>query len=94
VLDEKVAWKPERRRLDKTIAVLTACTSVIMPKQAAKRDARSIVLWKLIEATSEFAADVAVPSAQALMNEGLVNGSTKSLGKIWPTLSATQGVSR
>lgn len=72
LLDGKVKYTHDTRRLDRTLAVLGACAALVAPKAAANRKARAGVAWTLIGKVLEDAADVAIPAARVLVNAGLV----------------------
>jgi hypothetical protein len=72
LLDGKVTYKHDTRRLDRTLAVLGACAALVAPKNAANRRARAGVLWTLVGKVLDDAADVAIPAARVLVDAGLV----------------------
>lgn len=92
LLDGKVKWSPDKRRLDKTHAVLNACTALVTPKQAAKREDRTDALWGLLTKLSEDSSghDILVPSMSALINADLHMRRTagKALAAVAPVLEA------
>lgn len=97
LLDGKVKYAHDTRRLDRTLAVLGACASLVAPKTAANRKARAGAAWTLIGKVLEDAADVAIPAARVLVNAGLVASvvpeSKPILSKLDDLLTAS-GVSR
>lgn len=94
VLDGKVTFKHDHRRLDRSMAVLSACAALVSPEKAKDRDARANKLWGLIGEVAKDAADVAIPAARALRyaQPPLVGTkyptATQVLSKVWPTLQA------
>jgi hypothetical protein len=90
VLDGKVKFKLDTRRLDRTLAVYASCAALVAPPGAAKRKERASALWKLMaEAVSE-AMDVTVPAATVLVKAGLLTaeGARPVLAKLEPVLAA------
>lgn len=62
LLDGAVEWKNDhRKRPDITYAVLGACASTVIPKGAAKREARAKALWSLMVEVHKQAADLIPP---------------------------------
>jgi MoxR-like ATPase len=89
VLDGKVPWAHDPRRLDRTLAVLAGCAAVVAPAAAAKRAERSVVAWKLIGGVLNDAADVAIPAARVLLKARLQPAESRPiLAKILPMLQA------
>lgn len=99
VLDGKVTFKHEERRLDRSLAMLSACSALVIPEKAAKRGPRAAVCWQLIGSVIKDAADVAIPAARALVanrvtqlvvGEKAWNSSGKeTLHRLLPILSAS-----
>jgi len=71
VLDGKVAFSHDPKRIDRTEAVLAACAALVVPKDSAKRNERAGALWKIFETVAEDAVDVALPSMGQLAAAGL-----------------------
>jgi hypothetical protein len=81
VLDGKVKWSPDPRRLDVTHAVLGACVALVQSPDAPKRKERARVLWGLLgqlcvptskqvaTGAPALAKDVAVPSVRTLCSK-------------------------
>ncbi len=74
ILDGRVRFVHSSSRLDRTYAVLQACTALVTPKEAQRRDERAIALWSevlepLVLAKADL--DVLVPSVEALIAAGL-----------------------
>lgn len=67
LLDNKVQWKHDGRRLDRTIAVLGACAGLVAPQKAPKRTERGNRCWELIASVLDDAADCAIPAARAMI---------------------------
>lgn len=93
LLDGKVEWKHAPRRLDRTAAVLSACTSLLVtngPKHAAA-NARVDAFWKVLRAVVADCADIAHPAYIALTNAKFpVRGAPADyvMHKIYPVLDA------
>ncbi len=90
VLDEKVKFSHDPKRLDRTTAVLSACAAVVASSSGAQQKKRSDVLWKYIAEISKDAADVTVQAGMVLAKRGLVNGPVAyaALSKLQPILHA------
>lgn len=92
VLDGKVAFKHDPKRLDRTAAVLGSCHALICPATAEKRKERAIKLWSIIgeKKMVDEAMDVAFPSIKALVGAKLhaLPAAFTVLGKILPMLKA------
>ena len=90
VLDGKVAWRHDDRRVDRTYAVLGACAALLTPdpgqdvSQIERRLARAEACWKLIGSVAKSVADAAVSPARALIDAGL---TTKTVSKSAHVLS-------
>ena len=70
VLDCKVAWGPDPRRIDRTEAVLSACAALV--KTAADPGSKRLkVLWGLISSAADGAKDVVIPAMRMLVKAGL-----------------------
>ena len=66
LLDGKVKFTHDERRPDRSLAVLSACASLVIPEKAANRGSRAANCWRLIDHVSKTTADIAVPAARAL----------------------------
>lgn len=69
VLDGKVKWTHDARRLDRTLAVLGACAGLVAPEKAEKKKERGNKCWELIASVltgPNSAADCAIPAARVL----------------------------
>ncbi len=92
LLDGKVSFTHDSKRVDRTAAVLQSCVALVAPKVAIKRADRSDALWAIIDKmTSEKAdLDIVVPTVQALIELDLHSMKTcaKTLAKINPILRA------
>ncbi len=92
VLDGRVEFKHNKSRLDRTVAVLGACVTLVAPPAAAKRAARSSALWGLLEHMTDSKADLdlLVPPVHALIEADLhsLKDAAKTLAKVQPVLKA------
>jgi hypothetical protein len=90
VLDEKVSFAHDPKRLDRTTAVLSACAALVAPDKAPRRKERAEVLWRIVEEVSRDAADVTVAAAQTLASKGFITGKAaySALAKLQPILAA------
>lgn len=95
LLDGKIDFTHDPRRLDRTIAMLGSCTATVTPKNAEKRKARNDALWKMIDKMSGSKdnpkdIDIYVPSADALIAVDLhvTAAAGPMLTKLQPVLKA------
>jgi ATPase family associated with various cellular activities (AAA) len=93
LLDRKISWKHDPRRLDRTMAVLSAGAALISPAAAANRKERAKAFWEILASVSDDAADVVVPAARAmrLAQPPLITkefGATGPLSKLHPLMKA------
>lgn len=73
VLDGKVAWKHDSKRLDRTLAVLGACSGLAAGEKNDKvKKERGNKCWELIGSVLKDAADVAIPAARVLRDAKMV----------------------
>jgi len=71
LLDGKITFKHEPLRLDRTYAVLSACTALVVPPKAARRDERARVLWTILhDIVKAGAKDVAFGPARRMAKAG------------------------
>lgn len=71
LLDGQTTWAHTPERLDRSLAVLSACAALVVPTSAAKREARADVLWTIIANIIQLAPDVVIPAAMALCTRGV-----------------------
>ena len=71
LLDGNATFEHDPRRLDRTVAVLSAGAALVSPANAAKRNKRAAALWQIMEPLSKDAIDVVVPAGRVLANAGL-----------------------
>lgn len=92
ILEGKAKFVHESRRLDRTFAVLSACTAIVAPKEAPNREKRVGALWELAGSLGKdpSIADLLVPTMRTLVKAGF--GAHKAAGPVlsacWPTLQA------
>lgn len=92
VLDGVIKFKHDRRRLDRTFAVLSGCTALVCPEKSAKRADRSEKLWSILGeiASDDQVQDLTIPAARALVGARLSASkpAREVLTKINPLLMA------
>ncbi len=107
VLDGKVKWKPDFKRLDRTFAVLGSTTSIMMNDittagGAAKvlKDAKAMkrfdVFMKLLDAVAAGAKDLCWGPAKAVAKAGMhaaTDDSKKLMRQLLPMINAVEGKS-
>lgn len=95
VVDRKVKFVHDPRRLDRTLAILGACAALVVPaqtdpgKQKQRKD-RADAVWDIIGAVIKDAPDVTIPAGRALIDAKLVGtkSATDTLARLHPVLSA------
>lgn len=89
LLDGKIDFSHDPKRLDRTIAVLNSCSATVTPKSCEKRKQRSDAFWKLIEKLSSEKKDldIYVPAVDALIASDL--HVTPAAGAMLTRLNAT-----
>jgi hypothetical protein len=92
VLDGKVAFKHDPKRLDRTVAVLGSCHALVVPEKADKRKERTTKLWQMLgeKKILDEAMDVAFASVKALVKASLhtQQAAYTILAKMNPLLKA------
>jgi hypothetical protein len=92
LLDGNAAFEHNSARLDRTAAVLSGCTALVVPDSADKRTIRANALWRLIERLTGGkgdAVDVCLPAVASLCRSRLMIGDNtayKVLAKLEPVL--------
>jgi len=92
LLDCKIRWKHDKDRLDRTVAVLSACANLVLPKTAQRRSERAIVLWNILTEVAKKSADVAWPTVRQLCRQGdeLIRDGKKLRGEVKEILQRFQ----
>ncbi len=92
-LDGKVAFAHDKRRLDRSAAVINAAAAFVTSDRVARRDERAARLWKFLGTLPD--VDLVVPAGQALMKASLhtAGEAISVLAKIQPVLKKA-GMSR
>lgn len=90
LLDGKVKYKHDEKRLDRTLAVLCACAALVAPSNAEKRNPRAAKLWTILSDVTGDAVDVIVPAARTMVKSRLaaMPEARAVLAKINPVLAA------
>ena len=92
VLDGKVSWRHDPRRLDRTFAVLTSCTSLVtsLKETDPSRLDRAERLWSILADVSDGAQDLVVPQVTPLSKARLTRSKVAitTLAKLKPVLDA------
>jgi hypothetical protein len=90
VLDGKVQWQHDERRIDRTTAVLSECAALLADPKCPQRKVRAARLWSLIDTVPEVATDSVIPVAMSLVGCGLgglsLAASIKPLARMQPAL--------
>lgn len=90
LLDGQVTWEFDKTRGDRTLAVLSACSS-LLTSEGGHTQQREDAYWGLMQQVCEYAPSHAVPSAQTMIKHGLCSSkaSAKPMAKLRPTLKAS-----
>lgn len=93
VLDGKITFKHDQRRLDRTLAFLSGAAAFVVPAKVDRRNERVNVLWRLLGEVVKESADLVVPAAQTLVRARLMlaggsKASDKTLAEVLPILRA------
>lgn len=88
ILDGKIDFKHDKKRLDRSFAILAACTALVVPDNAKKRNERGKHLWEIItKIAKDGAKDVVFGAAQRLAKSGHLSHIEAR-----PALALLQGV--
>lgn len=90
LLDEKVPFKHDDRRLDRTVAILASCAALLANAALKKRNDRAKVMWKIMGDLIDNNADLVVPAGLSMVNSRLI-GLTEArpvLATLAPVLRA------
>jgi hypothetical protein len=84
VLSGEEKFEHDPTRLDRTMALLNACTALTLANEGKVRNEMARTLWALVDAVSATALDVGVPTVNILLENGLVGfpEATKVLAKL------------
>lgn len=90
LLDTGAGWVHDKRRPDRTIAVLASCAAIVIPDTAEKRDERQTALWALLAPMVDHHIDLITPACRAMVAVKLYgcDNSRKVLGKAAPIFAA------
>jgi hypothetical protein len=91
LLDGKVQFKHDKRRLDRTAAVLASATALVLPAGSENRNDRIGRLWDILTPMSTDAVDVIMPCVTSLCKARAATGyrsAMQLLGKMEAVLSA------
>lgn len=84
LLDGVVSFSYNKNRLDRTMAVLSACAGLVIPTEAVKRVARATALWKIVRKVMDQAADITWPTVKLVCAKevGLVLPNNKDVDAV------------
>jgi hypothetical protein len=95
VLDGKVEFKHDPKRLDVTMAVLAACAAMVVPEDAPKRDDRAVAFWEIIAETADSAPDIAIAPVRAMCKaKGRLGKVSKTARKVMASMHPVLQVAR
>lgn len=87
VLDGKVTFKHDPRRLDLTMAVLAACAAIVTPESCPNRVDRAKKFWEVIADTAKEAPDVAVSPVRSVSSApGRLGAVSKTARKVMSSM--------
>lgn len=93
-LDGKANFTPNVGRFDRTAALLTSCTSLVVNKECENRDARVAAMWSFLSKLPDDCTDLCGGSVVALSEARLMIGgpwqstALKVLSKVEPVMTA------
>lgn len=93
VLDGNYAWEPDSARLDRTMAVLSACASVVLSPVCQNKDNRIEAMWGLLGKLTEDMRDIALVAADPLIQKDVgtnTKGAIKVLAKLHSIVQAAK----
>lgn len=67
VLDGRIAWSPDKSKVDAASAMLASCVTMLADPKAPKRVDRGVMLWRLIDAMDSTCRDAVLPIVVAMM---------------------------
>lgn len=82
VLDGKVVFNIDKKRLDRTAAVLTSCTAFAAHDKSKENKSRMEVLWSLLDEVVTSHADLVIPAFAELKKAGKIDQTNKTSTKI------------
>lgn len=90
LLDGKLRWEHEPERLDRTMAVFSACTALVVNDQSDLKAKRVDAIWKLLATAMNDAQDLVVMTLKPLAKARLHTGKTAIpvMAKLKPILDA------
>lgn len=82
VLEGKIKWKVDEERLDRTMAVLSACAAIVCSPNCPDKDDRVESMWKLLGMVSDDSMkDIALVAGDPLMQKE-IGTNTKTAIKV------------
>lgn len=97
LLDGKIKFSHNPERLDRSAAVIGACTALVVPAAAANRMPRAEALWKLLGQVGDAHLDLIIPPIQAMLTTGdlhTIPAGVPVLAKVQPTIAAANAARR
>ena len=92
VLDGKEKFKHDKKRIDRTWAVLAGCTTLVASPAAKDRKKRATALWEILSEVADDAADLVLKPVNILISKQLISlhkeTSMKLLEKLDPIVTA------
>lgn len=94
VLEGKVKFKPDEERLDRTMAVLAACSAIVCAPKCENKDDRVEAMWKLLGAIADDSMkDIALVAGDPLIQRDIgvtTKTATKVLAGLHPLIAAAK----
>ena len=83
-------WSHDPQRLDRTMAVLAACSALLVDPKCAKRDARKDAFWEFMTPIAQQSTDICIPATRNMIASDLADGkaASKPLSAMRPVLKA------
>jgi MoxR-like ATPase len=79
VLEGKVSWKPDEERLDRTMAVLSACSAIVCSPSCANKAQRVDMMWDLLGKLTTDMKDIALIASEPVIMSDVGTSTKKAI---------------
>lgn len=87
VLDGKIQWQPDRKRLDIAAAVLNGCAATVAQQGCDRRQERAEMLFSILASNLKTVPDLIVPIADTLLASKLQLRGNKDAAKVYASVN-------
>jgi hypothetical protein len=88
LLDGRINWKHNPKRLDVTMAVFSSAVGVCIGTKGDLRAPRADAMWKLLAQAADSSPDVLIQPAKVMVDNGLLTRAVPVLTKLATILKA------